>query len=110
MKILKLDCFLTKVSASRRMYITAIFNALILTLCRNKICNIHFGLVLPLLFFFFTRPGVFLFFLGFLLKICFFYSGRYLAINIVLLYFPFTNTVNSQALICAESSVASIDE
>jgi len=53
MKILKLDCFLTKVSASRRMYITAIFNALILTLCRNKICNIHFGLVLPLLFFFF---------------------------------------------------------
>jgi len=34
------------------MYITAIFNALILIPCKNKICNIHFRLALPLLFFF----------------------------------------------------------
>jgi len=72
MKILKLDCFLTKVSASRRMYITAIFNALILTLCRNKICNIHFGLVLPLLFFFSPDLGFFCFFWGFYWKSVFF--------------------------------------
>jgi len=47
--------------------------------------------------FFFIRSGVFLFYLFFLLKICFFYSGQILEMYVVLLYFPFTDTVISQA-------------
>jgi len=35
--------------------------------------------------------------LGFLLKICFFYSGQILEMYVVLLYFPFKNTVISHA-------------
>ena len=47
--------------------------------------------------FFFIRSGVFLFYLFFYWKSVFFYSGQILEMYVVLLYFPFTNTVISQA-------------
>ena len=51
---------------------------------------------LPLLGFS-TKSVFFLFYLGFLLKICIFYSGEILEMHVVLLYFPLKNAIVSQA-------------
>ena len=63
----------------------------------RKRCSLRLNIlsypVWPLLFFF-TRSGVFLFLSGVL---GFFDSGQILEMYVVLLYFPFKNTVISQA-------------
>ena len=66
---------------------------------------------LPLLFFFSLDLGFFSFIWGsgpFIENLVIFYSGQILEMYVVLLYFPFQNTVVSQGQ-CAES-VASTDE
>jgi len=59
---------------------------------------------------FFSLDLGFLFYLGFLLKICFFYSGQILELYVVLLCFPFKKYSSFTGVMCRELSRARLNQ